>query len=278
MSKLKLLGWIVDDQGIRMDAEKVDSVLYWKVPTNRDLLRGFIGSVGYLADDIPNMRIPMGVLSAITGDMVPFRWGYTEQRAFKEVKTLVHNVQENRRVPLNYAEGTLPIWMITDGCSTGISGLVSQGNDWKTVKIAVFYSAKLNPAQQNYPVHKIEMFAGIETMLRHIDILQGVRFKWLTDHKGLTYLLNHKNLSGRQAHWLEKISSFTFDVVYIASSENVVADALSRIYSNDSVGTVRARSEFTYHDVSDDDTVTSERSSTNENLPVLAGIEAWIAT
>lgn len=37
--ELKLLGHIVDDQGIQMDAEKVDSVLNWKVPTNQDLLR-----------------------------------------------------------------------------------------------------------------------------------------------------------------------------------------------------------------------------------------------
>lgn len=43
--ELKLLGRIVDNEGIRMDSEKVDSVLNWKVPTNRDLLRGFIGSV-----------------------------------------------------------------------------------------------------------------------------------------------------------------------------------------------------------------------------------------
>jgi hypothetical protein len=70
--ELKLLGRIVDDEGICMDADKVDSVLKWKTPTNRDLLRGFIGSVGYLADDIPNIRSPMGVLSAITGDSVPF--------------------------------------------------------------------------------------------------------------------------------------------------------------------------------------------------------------
>jgi hypothetical protein len=114
--ELQLLGRVIDNEGIRMDAEKVDSVLNWKTPTNRDLLRGFIGSVGYLADDIPNIRIPMGVLSAITGDTVPFRWGYTEQRAFDEVKTLVHQVREHRRMPLNYAEGTPPIWMITDGC------------------------------------------------------------------------------------------------------------------------------------------------------------------
>ena len=273
--ELKLLGRVVDNEGICMDAEKVDSVLNWKVPTNRDLLRGFIGSVGYLADDIPNIRLPMGVLSAITGDTVPFRWGYTEQRAFDEVKALVHQVREHRRVPLNYAKDAPPIWMVTDGCSTGISGLVSQGEDWKEAKIAAFYSAKLNPAQQNYPTHEIEMFAGVETMLRHIDILQGVKFKWLTDHKGLTYLLNQKNLSGRQARWLEKISSFTFEVVYIAGSENVVADALSRIYSNDSSGTVRARSEYTYHDVIDDNTVEVQ---VIPDFPVLAGIEARIAT
>ena len=71
---LKLLGRIIDDHGIRMDTDKVDSVINWKVPTNRDLLRGFIGSVGYLADDIPNVRIPMGILSSLTGDTVPFRW------------------------------------------------------------------------------------------------------------------------------------------------------------------------------------------------------------
>ena len=77
--ELKLLGCVVDNEGIRMDAAKVDSVMAWKVPTNWDLLRGFIGSVGYLADDLPNIRIPIGVLSSITGDTVPFRWGYTEQ-------------------------------------------------------------------------------------------------------------------------------------------------------------------------------------------------------
>jgi reverse transcriptase-like protein/aspartyl protease/zinc knuckle protein len=60
---LKLLGRIIDSGGIRMDPEKVDSVLAWKTPTNRDLLRGFIGSVGYLADDIPNVRIPLGSLA-----------------------------------------------------------------------------------------------------------------------------------------------------------------------------------------------------------------------
>ena len=125
------------------------------------MLRGFIGSVGYLADDIPNVRIPMGILSKITGDAVPFRWGYTEQRAFDEVKSLTQSAQGHSRTPISYEKGAPPVWLITDGSSTGISGVVSQGLDWKSAKVAAFYSAKLNDTQWNYPMHEIEMLAGI---------------------------------------------------------------------------------------------------------------------
>ena len=36
--ELKLLGRVIDSQGIWMDTEKVDTVLNWKTPTNCDLL------------------------------------------------------------------------------------------------------------------------------------------------------------------------------------------------------------------------------------------------
>ena len=138
------------------------------------------------------------------------------------------------------------------------------------MQVTTFYSAKLNAAQQNYAVHEIEMLAGVKMMLRHTNILQGTRFKWLTDHKGLIHLLNQKNISSHQAHWLEKISTFNFEVVYIAGSENVVADALSCLYANDSPGTMRTWGDFTLHDMVDDDT--SMVCDVDGDLPVLAGI------
>jgi hypothetical protein len=274
-SELKILGRIISDGGIRMDPDKVDTVINWKTPSNRDLLRGFLGSVGYLADDVPGVRIPMAVLHGLTRDAVSFRWGFTEQRAFEDVKALVQTTREHHRIPLNYGKTAPPVWMVTDGCSTGVAGLVSQGEDWRTAKIAAFYSAKLNPAQQNYPMHEIEMLAGVETMLHHRDVLQGARFKWITDHKGLIHLLRQKNLSGRQARWCEKISEFDFDIVYVPGTENVVADALSRMYSNDSGGTVRAASEYTYFDVVNDDVDIG--SLDDVTVPILAGIDAQVA-
>ena len=40
--ELKILGRMIDSSSIRMDPEKVNGVLAWKIPTNQDLLRGFI--------------------------------------------------------------------------------------------------------------------------------------------------------------------------------------------------------------------------------------------
>ena len=246
--RIKILGRIVDEDGIQMDPDKVDALVRWKAPVNRELLRGFLGAAGYLADDIDRVRVPMGVLHRLTSEQVPFRWDFTAQRAFKEIKELAVKCKDHHRKPISFLENAPPVNMVTDGCATGIAGVISQGGDWKTAKVAAFYSAKLTPAQQNYPVHEIEMLAGVETMLRYRDILQGVRFRWYTDHKGLVHLLNQRNLSGRQARWIEKISMFDFEVLYVPGAENILSDALSRIYCFDAPGMVRAASEYTEHD------------------------------
>ena len=74
-----------------MDPAKVDSVVAWKTLTNHDLLQGFLGAVRYLADNLAAVQIPMVVLHELTGDNVPFRWEYTHQQAFEDVKHIVGN-------------------------------------------------------------------------------------------------------------------------------------------------------------------------------------------
>jgi hypothetical protein len=92
------------------------------------------------------------------------------------------------------------------------------------------------------------MLAGVETMRRHRDILQGAHFVWLTDHKALTYLLNQRDLPGRLARWFVTISEFDFEVQYIAGAENILPDALSRMYTFDAPGTERSPSEYAEFD------------------------------
>jgi hypothetical protein len=66
-NRLKILGHIIDDDGIVMDPHKVDKIQNWKVPTNKTLLGSFLGAVSFLANDCQGIRIPMAVLSVRTG-------------------------------------------------------------------------------------------------------------------------------------------------------------------------------------------------------------------
>ena len=77
-----------------MDPEKVDKIVSWKMPTNKDLLAGFIGAVGYLAPGCKKVRIPLGHLHKLAAPGTPWHWSFTEQQAFDQVKELVHQHRE----------------------------------------------------------------------------------------------------------------------------------------------------------------------------------------
>ena len=216
-TELKILGHIVDAQGIRMDPHKVNAVARWKTPTTADLLRNFLGAVGFLAPNVPQIRIPMGHLNKLIEKNAPYNWTATMDRAFEKVKELVQVFRDCHRIPIDYSPGAEAINLVTDACLTGIGGLVSQGNNWQTANVVAFYPAKLSATQQNYPVHDKEFLAGLETMLRHRDILQGAHFRWFTDHKVLEYFLTQDKLSPRQSRWLEKIADIT-TIIYSFSS------------------------------------------------------------
>ena len=244
VSRMKILGHIVDDSGIAMDPDKVDNVLAWKTPTNRSLLMGFLGAVGFLAPDCESIRIPMGHLARLTGATFPWRWGATEQRAFEEVKSIVHKWRGHHRTTLDYSKGAPPINLTCDACCSGGSGVISQGHKRETANIVAFWSGKFSTTQQNYPVHEQELLAIVESLKRFRNLLHGARFRVFTDHRALQYIQSQRNLSPRQQRWLEVISEFDFTIEYIPGDTNVLADALSRIYSDDSSNTVRAASEF----------------------------------
>jgi hypothetical protein len=241
--ELHVLGHRITDKGIKMDPHKVDSIAKWPTPTNKDLLAQFIGAVGYLADGIRRVRIPMAVLSKRTGPKKIFRWGATEQRAFDQTKALVDEYCQKTRTPLSYEKGAPRIWLVTDASMTGAAGHVCQGEDWKTAKPVAFWSGKFSSAEQAYRTHEQELLAIIESLKRFRHHLLGTKFTIVTDHERLESFMTQKDLNRRQARWLETLSDFDFDIKWVKGNSNIFADALSRIYSNDAKGTERAESE-----------------------------------
>ena len=237
-NELKILGHIIDKKGIQMDPHKVDNVLNWKTPTNKDLLRSFIGAVGFLAPDCKGLQIPMGHLSSLTAETRPWRWDDTAQRSFDQVRQIVEEHRDKRRKALDYSEGADPIYVTTDGCLTGGGGYVSQGKDPESANVVSFWSGKWNAAQQNYPVHEQELLALVETLKRFRGVLHGTKFSVRTDHKALEYFMKQQNLSPRQHRWIDILSEFDFEIRYIPGETNGFADALSRVYSDEPKGVI----------------------------------------
>jgi hypothetical protein len=137
-----------------------------------------------------------------------------------------------------------PVNLTTDASLTGTSGILSQGTDLKTMVVIAFWSGKFNSAQQNYPVHEQELLVIVESLKRFQHLLIGFQFHIFTDHKGLEWISTQSKLSPRQAQWLEVLSEFNFDIKYVPGEDNVLADALSHIYSNKPKGTIRSASEY----------------------------------
>jgi hypothetical protein len=242
--ELKILGHVIDNHGISMDPHKVDKVINWKAPTNKDLLRSFIGTVGFLAPDCKGIRIPMGHLSGMMANNKSWRWDDTAQRSFDKVKRIIHEHREQHRKVLDYSKKADPIWVTTDGCLTGGGRYISQGVDPTTASVVGFWSGKWNPAQQNYPIHEQELLALVETLKHFRGMLHGTRFTVRTDQKGLTYLDSQKDLSHCQQRWPDVLNEFDFEIKCIPGENNELVDTLSRIYSDEPKGVVRAESEY----------------------------------
>ena len=80
-----------------------------------------------------------------------------------------------------------------------------------------------------YPVHEKELLAIVRALKRWRSDLIGVPFQIYTDHKTLENLHHQKELSHRQARWMEFLSQYDGKIVYVKGNNNSVADALSRL-------------------------------------------------
>lgn len=199
--------------------------------------------VQYVAKNCHKIAEPLGILSKLQGGK-PWRWGPTEQRAFEDVKRIVTAWRNNHRVSLDRSEKADPIGVSVDASKTGAGGVIWQGPSVEKARIIAFWSGKFNSAEQNYPVHERELLGIVSTLKKYTHILYGTKFTVYTDHKPLEHFLRQKSLSPRQRRWLDFLSQFNFEISYVKGTANSIADALSRVYSDEPAGTIRAPSEY----------------------------------
>ena len=225
-SELEYLGYIVTNTGIRPLADKVEAIQRLKPPKTLTQLRSFLGMVNYYRDMWKRRSHLLAPLTELTkvpkGSKKKFVWTDKQQSAFNEVKKSI-----SANTMLMFPQFDKPFDIHTDASDEQLGAVISQ--DGKPV---AFYSRKLNPAQRNYTVGEREMLSIVETMKEYRNILLGRKINIYTDHRNLVKSTTI-SASPRVQRWRLVVEEFGPEFHYIQGPKNVVADALSRLESDD---------------------------------------------
>lgn len=142
---------------------------------------------------------------------------------------------------LKYTDFNRKFYLATDASDVGIGAVLYQptdeqlkNNDTRVHEdniIAVF-SRSLRSYEKNYIVYHKECLAIVEALEYFSDFLYGRHFFLYTDHYALLNVIKHAPKQRTLRGWLQSMWHYDFTIKHIAGEDNILADALSRLYPN----------------------------------------------
>ena len=237
---VKFLGHIISSEGIKPDPAKLESLLQWPVPVDKEGVQSFLGFVSYYRRYVKNFALLAEPLIHLTRKNIKFRWDVDCDGAFKKLRDALIDYPI-----LAYPDFTKPFVLTTDASAIGLGAVLSQGQG-KQEKVVSFASRTLNKAERNYSATERECL-GIVWATEHFDYyLLGAPFIIQTDHDPLTYLRAIPQPHGRLARWVLRLEQFEYQIKYKAGKSIPHADALSRQFPQ--VSAIQLPTEWSIED------------------------------
>ncbi|KAH7623119.1 putative Transposon Tf2-6 polyprotein [Nannochloris sp. 'desiccata'] len=222
-TKIAWLGYIISENGIKVDQSKISTILEWPVPKNTIDILSFLGFTGYYRKFIEKYSHIAAPMTELLKKDISFIWTPTQQQAFETLKSKLTTAPI-----LILPSPDFPFEMYTDASDFAFGGVLMQ-DQGQGLKPVAFSSKKLSEAERKYDIYEKEALSQIHHLkLWRCYIQSAHRSTAYTDNNVLKYLQTQPRLSPRQARWMEVLSQFNVYVEYITGKANVVADALSR--------------------------------------------------
>lgn len=224
MQEIKFLGHVISRNGVTMDPEKISAVVKYPIPTTPKEVKSFLGLIGYYRRFIPKFAEIAKPLNSLLRKDVPFTWSKEQDNAVDTLKTII-TTEPVLQYP-DFERGDFVL--TTDASKIALGAILSQGRIGEDKPIA-YASRTLNKAESNYTTTEQELLAIVWATKHFRPYLYGRRFKIVTDHKPLKWLMSVKDPGSRLMRWRLKLEEFDYEIVYKAGKYNVNADALSRV-------------------------------------------------
>lgn len=231
-NKIDFLGFEISSDGLRPTESKIDAVQNFPKPKTIKDLRRFLAMLNFYRRFLPKAAMEQAPLNqllkkSVKNDKRPVPWSEESEEAFKKCKSSLSNSTLLFH-PICDAELEIKV----DASDFAIGAVLEQ-KICNVVQPLAFFTKKLSETEKRYSTYDRELLAIYSAIKYFRDLIEGREISVHTDHKPLIFAFSQKpeKASPRQLRQLNFIAQFTTNFVHIKGSDNVVADAFSRIES-----------------------------------------------
>ena len=216
------LGHTIKSDGICPDMSRLEALTESPEPKSVDDVRSFLGFCGFYRVYVINFTMIAEPLTRLLRKNAKFIWGEEQINARKEL------IQKLTNAPiLAHYDPTKQTELRVDASNLGLGAHLVQ-TDGETRQLLACASRTLSKYEKNYSTTEKECLAIVFGLKKFRPYLFGRKFTVITDHCGLCFLMNAKDLENRLARWSLKIMDYDFDIVYNKGAKHQDADFLSR--------------------------------------------------
>lgn len=217
--ELVYLGFVVAENELKMDPEKIAAIISWPSPKRLFEVRSFHRLASFYRKFIRNFsEICAPMLETIKKASQPFCWTKMVEDSFQLLKRKI-----TERPILRLPDFNKLFQVRCDASGTTIGAVLSQED-----KPVAFFSEKLNESRQKYSLYDKEFYPVVQALKHWRHYLLGNEFVLFSDNSALQYVMQQHKLNHKHAKWVEYLQSFTFVLKHRSGQANKVADALSR--------------------------------------------------
>ena len=226
LKQVKLLGYILNGDGIHTDPAKVQAIREMSPPKNVHDVRRYLGMSGYYRTSLPNYAKVAEPLIDLTRKNVKFHWTDRHQAAFDELKHLL--MSSHVMTPPDTSK---PYKLYTDACDYAVGAILVQVSDDGVEKVIQYVSHVLSPTQRRWATIEKKCYSVIFAIMRLRAYLYGANFVIYTDHKPLKSLFTNQMNNTKVQRWGVLLAEYGATIEYRQGKNNIRADMLSRLHN-----------------------------------------------
>jgi hypothetical protein len=195
--------------------------------------------MNFLRPFVPKFSAVANTLYPLTSVKVDLRplWTQPCQDAFDSLRALLTKAPLLRLPDFNRK-----FFVATDASQYGLGAALFQTDEAfegdplsapvKERRCIALISRSLTKGERGYSTTKRELLAIVFALKRLRYYLWGHHFHLFTDHSALTYMFTQTHTNPLIEGWFETLMDFQFDISHCPGVENVLPDALSRLFSD----------------------------------------------